>query len=89
MLAFMLRYSKEYCEQSEDLRQLLNKLIVLVGYLAYDNVPIQNKINQHHIISDLCNLPTKFLVDKKSIEILVPTLCCIVYANQNNIKSVF
>lgn len=50
---------------------------------------MQSKINQSHIISDLCNLPTKFVVDKKSIEVLIPTLCSLVFDNQKNMDSVF
>ena len=67
MVSYIIRYSREFCEQSEDLRQLLNRVIILVGYLAFENEELQTRLNQHEIISGLSNLPTKFVMDKKSI----------------------
>lgn len=61
----------------------------MLGAISFENADIQSKINDSKILYELCNLPTNFVVDKKCVEVLMPTLCCLVYRHEANFRLVF
>jgi len=62
---------------------------VVLGYICFENSDIQTKLNESRIVNELCNLPTNFIYDKRCVEVLMPTLCCLVYHHDLNFKTVF
>lgn len=55
---------------------------MVLGYLCFENAEIQTKLNHCKIVTELCNLPTNFIYDKRCVEVLMPTLCCLVYRHE-------
>lgn len=81
LLSHVVRFCKHNYDNSIDVKQLLNESIVLLGYLALDNTQFQLCTYEQGLLGELCNLPTKFLIEKTLIEILMPTLCCFIHRN--------
>lgn len=81
IVSHVVRYCKKNYENNGDTKQLLNETIVLLGYLSLDNSHLQAKVYDQGLLGELCNLPTKFIMEKTLVEILMPTLCCLVHKN--------
>jgi len=88
-LLHLLLYTKDHYQESKDIKELLDLLIVVLGYICFENSEVQTKLNESRIVNELCNLPTNFVVDKRCVEVLMPTLCCLVYHHEQNFKTVF
>lgn len=83
-------YCKDSVVQSDDLKELLNELILMTGYYCVVNTSNQNSllsgIKQISILHNLCDLPPHFYIDKALINVLFPTLISCVFRNKQNME---
>lgn len=88
---FILEYSITNCELNEEIPELLNETILLLGYFTYLNPANQAVLSRGHgsnnIISKLVSLPFNYFVGNTlEKDVLFPTLVCIVFRNPTNLK---
>ncbi|CAD8184012.1 unnamed protein product [Paramecium pentaurelia] len=88
----LVTYCKCNLEQSQDLKDLLNELILLIGYYCVLNQNNQNSLvgsmKKISVLHNLLQMPSQFYVDKMLKNILFPTLLCCMFRNPNNMKIV-
>jgi hypothetical protein len=81
-----------YCKEglSEEIKELLNELVLMIGYYCVLNPTNQNSVRsglkQISIMHTLCDLPPHFYIDKGLINVLFPTLICCVFRNPQNME---
>lgn len=67
---------------------LVHELVLLVGYLTYNNSPIQDCLhygaNPPTLLHRLCNLPFRFFREPIHVSILIPSLLCAIDNNDTN-----
>ena len=85
---YVINYSLEYLESSDDVKELLHETILMMNYISLLNEKIQNVISKGEItvIQRICNLPFSYFCDKKLKDILFPTLISISYKNDRNVE---
>ena len=75
-----------YCTQTNT-NDLLNEIILLIGYFTVLNAENQEKIElgtPPTVLQLLCTLPFSYFSDPKLSDILLPTLICCSYKNEKN-----
>lgn len=77
-------------DDNEDVQELLNEIVLLIGYFALQNEKNQDLLRKgqgtQNIINKLANLPYNFYMGH-SVEkdALMPTLISVVYKNKPNL----
>ena len=73
-------------ESSDDIKELLHELLLLISYLCLSNENFQNVVNKGEvtIIQHICSLPFSYFSDKQLRDILFPTLITMTYNNERN-----
>eukprot|EP00743_Colponemidia_sp_Colp-15_P003156 GILK01003409.1.p1 GENE.GILK01003409.1~~GILK01003409.1.p1 ORF type:complete len:917 (+),score=221.09 GILK01003409.1:142-2751(+) len=87
----LLNYLVNYCtvriDNSEDIRELLNEMVVLIGYYVLKNNKNQELVSRGEgptLLQKLCSLPFQYFVDGSSKDILFPTLVVACFDNPRN-----
>lgn len=67
LLSYLMQYSIEYLDSSEDIRELLHEVILFIGYIALLDAELQNIFCKggSTLVQKLCNLPIHYFQDKK------------------------
>ena len=88
VIIYIVNYSLEYLEQSDEVKELLHETLLLVSYLCLQNENFQNVVNKGvvTIIQHICNLPFSYFSEKLLKDILFPTLITMTYNNVRNTK---
>lgn len=90
VMIFLLDYTLANYDKDEDVQELLNEVVLLVGYFSLQNKKNQNLLRKglgpQNIISKLANLPYNYYMGN-SVErdALIPTLISVVYNNKENL----
>lgn len=72
----------QFYGKNNDINELLNQTIILLGYVSLENPTNQQRINENKTLYEIVeNLPTDFQINKTLVEILMPTLCCLIHNN--------
>ena len=67
-------------------KSLLNELIIILGYLARDDIEIQKKLYDSGLLGEIFNLPVHYIMDSYLREVYIPTFCCLIYDNKSNLN---
>ena len=88
VIIYIVNYSLEYLEQSDEVKELLHETLLLVSYLCLQNENFQNVVNKGEItiIQHISNLPFSYFSEKLLKDILFPTLITMTYNNIRNTK---
>lgn len=67
LLNFLMQYSIENLESSEEIRELLHEVILFIGYIALLDPDLQSIFSKggNTLVQKLCNLPIQYIQDKK------------------------
>lgn len=88
----LVRYCKQNIEQSQDLRDLLNEVILMIGYYSVLNPDNQNSLvgpmKSISLLHNLTQMPPQYYMDKQLKSILFPTLLCAIFRNHVNLAIV-
>ena len=86
VITYIINYSLEYMESSDDIKELLHELLLLISYLCLNNENFQNVVNKGEvtIIQHICSLPFSYFSDKQLKDVLFPTLITMTYSNERN-----
>ncbi|KAM3142114.1 hypothetical protein pb186bvf_005768 [Paramecium bursaria] len=92
IISTLLCYCRCTMDQSADLRDLLQEVILLIGYCTVLNQEVQHQIvghmKQSSILHNLIQMPSQFFVDKQLRNVLFPTLLCCIFNSPDNMKIV-
>ena len=92
IIQHIVSYCKDFLNQSQDeeknevVQELLHETILLLGYYALLNESALDQMSKGEttILQNLANLPFKYLIEKKLMDILLPTLIAVSYKNCRN-----
>jgi len=84
---YLLTYCNDHYDNSEDVKDLLNELILLIGYFCVIHPTNQEilSLGTPTLMQKLSGLPVPYFTDKKLKDILYPTLLCTIYKNERNL----
>ena len=86
--SFIISYSLDYLDSSEDIKELLHETLLLIDYFCL-NMPESQSIfgrGEITLLQKICALPFNYFCDKKTKDILFPTLISICYKNDRNLE---
>ncbi|KRX04677.1 hypothetical protein PPERSA_09469 [Pseudocohnilembus persalinus] len=85
---FLVTYCHQNYNHSEDVKDLLNEVILLIGYFGLLNKDSQDQLcnGSKPIVKQLADLPPEFFFEKKLKDILFPTLIILCYNNERSSK---
>lgn len=88
ILNYIINYSLEYIDTSDDLKELLHETILLINYISLLNEKFQNVLAKGEVtlIQRMCSLPFSYFCEKKLKDILFPTLISITFKNERNVE---
>ena len=86
VMSYIISYSLEFVDNSDDIKELLHELLLLISYMSLNNDVFQSVLNRGEvtIIQHVCNLPFAYFSDKQLKDILFPTLINMTYLNERN-----
>ena len=86
VMSYIISYSLEFVDNSDDIKELLHELLLLISYMSLNNEVFQSVLNRGEvtIIQHVCNLPFAYFSDKQLKDILFPTLINMTYLNERN-----
>lgn len=81
---FILSYSLDHLENSDDTKELLHETTLLIGYFTLQDSKLQSIMLKGEVTlaQRLFSLPFKYFSDAKLKEILMPTVICMSYENE-------
>lgn len=85
----LINYCKENCQKSEDIKDLLNEVILMIGYYCVLDQPNQDSLSglsSNSIIHSLCNFPSQYYLERQKMTVLFPTLICCVFRHDRNLE---
>jgi len=90
VMMFLLDYSISNYDDNEDVQELLNEIVLLIGYFGLQNQSNQDLLRKgqgtQNIINKLANLPYNFYMGNNvEKDALMPTLISVVYKNKPNL----
>ena len=90
-IIFILDYSITNIDNNDEIHELLNETILLLGYFCYLNTTNQNLLSRGYgnntILSKLLALPYNYFMGKTmEMDVLFPTLLSAVYRHTANLK---
>jgi hypothetical protein len=85
---YLLTYCNENYDNSEDVKDLLNELILLLGYFSVLNPANQDILTRGTptLVQKLTGLPVPYFTDKRLKDILYPTMLCASYNHTRNLE---
>jgi hypothetical protein len=88
ILNYIINYSLEYLDSSDDIKELLHETILMINYATLLNEKIQNILSRGEttLLQKICLLPFQYFCDKKLKDILFPSLVTISYRNDRNVE---
>jgi len=86
-----LTYCTVNYDSSEDVKDLLDELILLIGYFCILNNDNQDLLSKGTCptIQKLSGVPFHYFTDKRLKDVLFPTLFCAVYKNKRNLDILY
>lgn len=64
-------------------------MMILIGNCCLNNKSNQNLIRKTKLLEKLHNFNFSFLMDPILKDVLVPSLCCVIYDSKENIREAF
>ena len=88
VILYIICYSLEYLDTSDEIKELLHEVLLLISYLSLQNENFQNLVSKGEttIIQQICGLPFSYFSEKLLKDILFPTLINITYNHERNTK---
>lgn len=85
---YILSYSLDHLDNSDDTRELLHETILLIGYFCLLNKNLQNLLikGEIPICQKLFSLPFSYFFDSKLKEVLIPTIISCTYNNETIVE---
>ena len=67
LLNYLLIYTVENVDSSEEVRELLHETVLFIGYITLLDAEIQGMFSKggYTLVQKLCNLPIQYFQDKK------------------------
>ncbi len=85
---YIISYSLDNLENCEDTKELLHETLLLMNYFCLNKPEFQEIFSRGEVtlLQRICALPFNYFCDKKTKDILFPTLICICYLNDRNLE---
>lgn len=84
VFTFLINYSLDHLENSDETKELLHETLLLIGYICILEPKIQALMlkGEVNLIRKISSLPFNYFFDKKLKEILMPTMISMTYDNK-------
>ena len=85
----MIHYCKREMEDSNNClhpKSLLNELIVLLGYMSFEDLTVQKRLMESGLLEEIFNLPVQYIMDSNLREVHIPTFCCLIHDNKAHLN---
>lgn len=85
----MVYYCKREMEESSNClhpKSLLNELIILLGYMSFEDITVQKRLYESGLLEEVFNLPVQYIMDSYLREVHIPTFCCLIHQNKTHLN---
>lgn len=72
---------EEYPDNSSA-KCILNETIVLIGYIGLNDLVVRKRIAEAGLLEEVFNMPIQYIMDAHLRDIVIPTICSLVYQNK-------
>lgn len=91
VFSYILSYCNDNYDSSEDVKDLLDELLLLMGYFAVLN-PTNQRIlakGTSSLIQKLSAMPFQYFTDKRLKDVLFPTIFSAIYGEERNLEILY
>lgn len=67
-------------------KSLLNEIIILLGYLSFEDAGVQKKMYESGLLEEIFNLPVQYIMDGYLRDVHIPTFCCLIHENKTHLN---